>query len=534
MHKILVVDDDVIIIELLEKRLRYEGYEVVGKAYSGEEAVEMARLHRPDLILMDIVMPGKIDGITAAETINAELDIPVIFLTAFADDKSVERAKKVEPRGYILKPFQEKEIKAAIEVALYRKDLERQLREANEQLKREILERKRAEEALRKVHDKLEIRSRERTSELEKVNQALQAEIIERKQVEEELRESEGRLRSLFETMAEGLVLIAPEGHIVHANPMAEHIFGLTRSGIESRNYVSPAWGIICPDGTPMPPEEMAGTRAMKERHQVRDIVMGIKRSDGSITWITASATPLINVAGTLEGAVCTFGDITKHKQTEEQVMASLEEREVLLKEIHHQTKNNLQVISSLLDMHSRRAYDQQTVDLLKEARAKIHAMALIHSQLYQSDRFVQVDMGNYIHELVAHLSHVYANRKKSVTSDIECSDIYLTITQAIPCALVLHELTSNAFKHAFKDRQKGVIKIFMRGSIDAKIVMRVEDDGVGIPEEIDVYKTDTMGLKLVRNLVQEQLKGSITVKRDHGTKFSLEFENMKEEVKHA
>ncbi|MDI6884971.1 MAG: response regulator [archaeon] len=132
MYKILVVDDEVVITTQLEERLTSIGYEVVGRASSGESAIKMARFLRPDLILMDIVMPGKLDGIDAAETIKAELDIPVIFLTAYADDKYVERAKSIEPSGYIVKPFHESEIKAAIEVALYRKDSERRLREFGE------------------------------------------------------------------------------------------------------------------------------------------------------------------------------------------------------------------------------------------------------------------------------------------------------------------------------------------------------------------------------------------------------------------
>jgi PAS domain S-box-containing protein len=482
MHKILVADDKVVITTQLVERLTSMGYELVGRAYSGESAVEKARLLRPDLILMDIAMPGKIDGINAAETIKAELDIPVIFLTAYADDKFVERAKNVAPFGYILKPFQGNEIKAAIEVALYRKDSERRLR----------------------------------------------------KQAEEALRESEERFRILFEAMAEGVVLIAPGGQIAQANPAAERILGFKRSEIEGRNYGGPEWEIIRTDGTPMPPEEMPGIRAMNENRQVKDAVMGVKRSNGFISWLNFSATPLINEASKLKGVICTFDDITKSKRVEEETKASLREKDMLLKEIHHRIKNNLQIISSLLDMHSMRTYDQQTIDFLRDARAKIQAMALIHSQLYQSDQFTQIDMGNYIRELVDYLSQVYANRKKLITPVIEHTDVYLTIIQAIPCALVLHEVFSNAFKHAFEDRQKGTIEISMQKSADDMVFISVKDDGIGIPEEIDIYRTDSMGLKLVRNLVQEQLKGDIQINRDNGTEVFIEFKLLKEVVEHA
>ncbi len=132
MYRIMIVDDDVIITKLLEDLLTSIGYKVVESVSSGEEAVDMAKRLRPDIILMDIVMPGRLDGIEASEMIKAELDIPVIFLTAYTDDKFVKKAKTVEPFGYIVKPFQEKEIKAAIELALYKKDIERQLRESEE------------------------------------------------------------------------------------------------------------------------------------------------------------------------------------------------------------------------------------------------------------------------------------------------------------------------------------------------------------------------------------------------------------------
>ncbi len=132
MYKIMVVDDEAVVATQLEESLTSMGYEVVGSVYSGKEAVEMARRLRPDLILMDIVMPGRLNGIDASVIVKKELDIPVIFLTAYADDNLIKRARDSEPFGYILKPFQEREIKAAIEVALYKKEMERRLCESEE------------------------------------------------------------------------------------------------------------------------------------------------------------------------------------------------------------------------------------------------------------------------------------------------------------------------------------------------------------------------------------------------------------------
>jgi len=157
--------------------------------------------------------------------------------------------------------------------------------------------------------------------------------ITERKRAEEALRESEGRLRGLFETMAEGVVLIAPDGQILQVNPAAERILGLERSEIEGRNYIGSEWKILRPDGTPMPPEEMAGPRAMKEKRPQKDVVMGVERPDGSISWINVNATPLINGAGKLEGVVGTFADITERKRADEKLRESEEKFRSLAEE---------------------------------------------------------------------------------------------------------------------------------------------------------------------------------------------------------
>jgi len=132
MHRVMVVDDEAVITTQLEERLASMGYAVVGAASSGEEALEMAKQVEPDIILMDIVMPGTLDGIDAAKEVREKLDIPVIFLTAYADDRLVKKASHVGPFGYIVKPYQEREIRAAIEVAIYEKNIDRQLRASEE------------------------------------------------------------------------------------------------------------------------------------------------------------------------------------------------------------------------------------------------------------------------------------------------------------------------------------------------------------------------------------------------------------------
>lgn len=207
----------------------------------------------------------------------------------------------------------------------------------------------------------------------------------------------------------------------------------------------------------------------------------------------------------------------------EEQIKASLKEKEVLLREVHHRVKNNLQIISSLLDMSSMQTQNQETMNLFADSRNRVNAMALIHSQLYRSERFDQINMGKHIQELSKNLLQIYS-MENTITLDIISDDMYLTVNQAIPCALVLNELISNVCKHAYREGQKGTINISMQKSGNNTFLLRVKDDGVGIPEEVDIEKVKSLGLSLVRNLVYNQLKGKIDFRRNKGTEFLIDF----------
>ncbi|MHC4535126.1 MAG: histidine kinase dimerization/phosphoacceptor domain -containing protein [Planctomycetota bacterium] len=218
------------------------------------------------------------------------------------------------------------------------------------------------------------------------------------------------------------------------------------------------------------------------------------------------------------------FVEALNRKRAEAKIKASLKEKELLLREIHHRVKNNLTVISSLFSMSSRRTDNSEVIDLLREAQGKIYTMGLIHSQLYESDSFDAVNMEEHIRRLVAHLSQMYDVGDKRITSVIAHSDVTLSLTQAIPCALVLNELISNVFKHAFQEREEGTLEIAMKQSSDGSVTIRVKDDGIGIPQQIDLDTIDSLGFKLVRNIVQMQLKGTMQIQRHQGTEVTVEF----------
>ncbi|WP_414581946.1 PAS domain S-box protein [Scytonema sp. PCC 10023] len=233
-------------------------------------------------------------------------------------------------------------------------------------------------------------------------------------------------------------------------------------------------------------------------------------------------ASKQISVAGKVHRLI-RVSDISERKQTVEQLQHSLEEKETLLKEIHHRVKNNLQIISSLLRMQSRRAQDQATMILFQESQNRVQSMALIHEHLYQSPELSQIDFGQYIHSLTNNLFRCYGMSQKTIALKIETNGIKLSLDTAIPCGLLINELVSNSLKYAFPNDKSGKIIIRLVPETDNTITLTVGDSGIGIPETLDWQNTSSLGLRIVHNLTK-QLKGNILLERDRGTTFHITF----------
>lgn len=219
--------------------------------------------------------------------------------------------------------------------------------------------------------------------------------------------------------------------------------------------------------------------------------------------------------------------DISDRKRSEEQIRRSLEEKETLLKEIHHRVKNNLQIISSLLRMQSRRPLDEATSILFQESQNRVQSMALIHEQLYQSPNLSQIDFREYISSLTNNLFRSYGISQRVISLEIETNQINLVLDMAIPCGLIINELVSNSLKYAFAPGERGKITINLQPASDNTVTLTVSDNGIGIPEALNWENSHTLGLRIVHNLTK-QLKGKITLKRDRGTTFDITFANIK------
>jgi PAS domain S-box-containing protein len=246
------------------------------------------------------------------------------------------------------------------------------------------------------------------------------------------------------------------------------------------------------------------------------------RRKDGVSVVTEYTVTETSDDSGGRTVLVIVARDITERKRAEEQLRVALKEKEVLLKEIHHRVKNNLAVISSLLNMQSRYIKDKKTLEVFRESQNRVKTMALIHTKLYQSTDLARIDFADYIKKLAADLFDSYRLEPDSVSLLLNVENVYLDVNGGIPCGLIINELLSNALKHAFPEGRRGEVRISLRLE-DETVTLTVADNGIGFPGDVDFRNTESLGLQLVTGLVM-QLGGEIELTRDKGSTFRISF----------
>ena len=205
----------------------------------------------------------------------------------------------------------------------------------------------------------------------------------------------------------------------------------------------------------------------------------------------------------------------------------SLLEKETLLREIHHRVKNNLQIISSLLNIQSDNVTDPTVLSSIKEGQSRVQAMSLIHQNLYQSEHLSNVDIENYLKELVVYLSEMFAGQNKDIEIVVDANKIEFDIDTAIPLGLIVNELVSNAYKYAFDNQQKGKVQIGIKAINDTDYELNVKDDGKGLPDDFDPTKSKSLGLKLVK-ILSKQLRGKFKSSSSNGAVFVVTFKDLR------
>jgi PAS domain S-box-containing protein len=346
--------------------------------------------------------------------------------------------------------------------------------------------------------------------------------ITDRKKAQIALEENEERYRSLFRLSPIGISLTDIAGNILEINESLLDMFGYTRDEIGSTNissfYADPEIRL-----------QLAGTVLAKG--SVSDYELMCRRRDGSTFPI------LLNSARILRGGErlfqSTFVDITDRKMMEEEIRslnraleqrviqrtdqlnATLEEKEVLLREIHHRVKNNLQIIISILRLQNRHITDPGMQAILLDSESRVRSMALVHEKLYRSIDLAHIDIGDYLRDLTRYLFNTYSVNQGRVAFKVEIADLSLDINRAIPIGLILNELIANALKHAFTPQTGGEIMITGSQTIDT-IVLSVQDNGAGMPVDFDWRNSPSLGMHLVVTLI-EQVRGTIE-KEENGT----------------
>lgn len=326
-------------------------------------------------------------------------------------------------------------------------------------------------------------------------------------------------LAEILNSADDAVVTVDESGAILAFNQAAHRIFGYTPAEIVGENLSL----LIPPRARDVHGQHLVdfaksptSSRAMAQR----STISGVRRN-GEEFPAEASISKVVSDGRIILTAF--VRDVSERINTEHQLRQAVNEKEVLLGEIHHRVRNNLQVISSLLNLQARATDDQELRRAFADSQNRVQSMALIHQQLYESSSYANIDLADYIRRLTSHLMRAYGESVEHIHLNIEINDVSLAVSRATPCGLIVNELVSNSLKYAFVDGSPGTIYIRASAQPDKSICLAVGDDGPGLPSGVGFWNTKTLGLRLVRTLVR-QLDGELELGDPPGTEFRMRF----------
>ena len=468
--RVLIVEDSEDDALLIKRILEREEYNLKWKRVDSASAMKEALKRQTwDIIISDYSMP-QFSGIAALEIVkNLGLDLPFILVSGTIGEEAAVNAMRTGAHDYIMKDNLKRLAPA----------IERELREANIRKKQ-----REAEKALRESEASLVVA--QRIANLGNWDwDIINNKLLFSDETYRILGQSPQELRPTYEAF---LNSVHPDDREFVKERVNDALYKNKIYSIDHR--------IVLPDG-------------------IERVVHGQAE-----VFFDETKKP-IRMVGTIQ-------DITERKRVEEQILTSLKEKEVLLQEVHHRVKNNMQLISSLLNLQSSQIKDKKALEALKSSQNRVRSMALIHERVYQSKDFARVNFSDYAQSLSSHLLSSYGIDPQVIKLNLDIKDVFLDINTAIPCSLIINELVSNSLKHAFPEGKKGEIEIVAHLLNENETEFVVSDNGVGIPKEVDFRETESLGLHLVTILVEDQLHGDIKLDRAKGTSFCIRFKKKK------
>jgi PAS domain S-box-containing protein len=578
LESILICEDEVLLARDMARSVENLGYRVAGLVTSGEAAIELCKKIWPNLILMDIRLEGSLDGIETAESIRKEKDIPVVYVSAYSEGPLMERMKRSHPYGYISKPASAVELRTAIELALYKHHSDMAVKKSETRAKaivdnypwgalflfdkdlrytycggkglaevgldpkqtigKTIYEvfppsvTKVVEAHCRPVFEgisseyEVEYKNRffyNHATPIIGEDGAIEEgavftqDITDRKRARQEiamanetLARSEKQKTDILNAIGEMVAYQDREGKVIWANRVSAESVGEAPESLEGRRCFE-IWHGRNSRCVECPPFMAFETGEPSEGE--------VQSPDGRYWRLRGY--PVKDNRGRVTGIVEVGRDITSEKRAKDIIESSLKEKEALLREVHHRVKNNLAVINSLLNLQADFATDRRHREMFMECQNRIRSMAVAHELLYSSGDLGNIKADEYVGSLVEHLSVCYGVIGADIRVKTHVEDIALSLDTAIPMGFIITELVSNSFKHGFPRARSGEITVALRSRGDQEITLTVRDNGVGIPDHVELDSIKSLGLELVETFAS-QLSGEMVIKRDNGLQVEI------------
>lgn len=339
----------------------------------------------------------------------------------------------------------------------------------------------------------------------------IERDVSERKMAEEELKKRENLLSELFNTSPLGIALLNHHDEVIEVNHGFTKLFGYEYDEISGLEL----------DRVIVPKESFEDAKELTKTPYVDEVVTQRKKKSGELIDVIIYSVPII-IDGKMVFKYGIYVDISERRKSEEQLRKSLKEKEVLLAEIHHRVKNNLAVITGLLELQSYSTKEEAAKIVLKDSQMRIHSIALVHEKLYDNDNFSDIKIKEYIQDLTRTVEKTMVLKTVSVDVFFDLDDVSLVLTQAIPCGLLLNEILTNSYKHAFDGRENGRIDISFKET-DNHLLFTIKDNGIGLEEDVYKKKRSSLGMKLIKTL-GKQLNAKVDIDTSSGTKFEFEF----------